>query len=356
MMSEQPLISVIIPTYNSGYWVAQAVQSALAQTYTRVEVIVVDDGSTDDTKERLAPWGSRIRYVSQENGGPSKARNRGIKEAQGDLVAFLDADDFWLPEKLAKQWGALRANSDVALVHTDVYQLYEPASEQVYLYRRRERFSGRCYTEFFWGNRVHTSTVMVTRRCLDQIGSFDESIHGASTEDLDLWIRIARQYSLAYVNEPLVFYRHHPSNGSLNQRVMAENEHYVLAKALKVNCGLNRTLDWGRIRQRMFELAFQAGYSNVNIDNLLRARRYFREALYHNPFSTKVWAFWASTFLPLRLRKSLRFMKQRLWGSGDSNTGLLGEHYDLRLGKDLPTNLQRASICHPDTSSHGDAL
>jgi glycosyltransferase involved in cell wall biosynthesis len=310
-MGDKPLISVIIPSYNSACFVPQAVQSALAQTYGRVEVIVVDDGSTDDTKERLAPLDSRIRYIFQKNGGPSKARNRGIKEAQGDLIAFLDADDLWLPEKLAKQWAVLQTNSEAALVHTDVYQLYAHSSESAYVYLGRERFSGWCYTEFFWGNRIQTSTVMITRRCIEQIGSFDESIQGASTEDLDLWLRIARHYPLTYVNEPLVFYRHHLSNGSLNQRVMTENEYYVLAKALNVNCALNKALDQGRIRQRLFELAFQAGYSNVDLDDLPHARRYFQQALSYNPWSAKVWAFWASTFLPIELRKGLRSWKQR---------------------------------------------
>jgi glycosyltransferase involved in cell wall biosynthesis len=311
-MNQRPLISVIIPSHNSGCWVVQAVQSALDQTYSRVEVIVVDDGSIDDTKERLAPMERRIRYVYQSNGGPSKARNRGINEAQGELIAFLDADDLWLPEKLSKQWECLRANPDAALVHTDTYHLNEPSGEQVYLYVGRERFSGSCYTEFFWGNHVHTSTVMVTRRCLVETGTFDEEIERPSTEDLDLWLRIARQFPLVYVNEPLVLYRHHVANGSLNQRVMLENEYHVLRKALTADCSLGSTLGMDGVNKRMFDLAFQAGYSNVDIDNLDSARRYFQVALSYEPLSAKALAFWASTFLPLGFRKSLRCMKQRM--------------------------------------------
>src|SRR5262245_23003010 len=103
-MIDKPLISVIIPTYNSARFVIDAVESALAQSYPSLEVIVVDDGSSDDTQERLGPWEGRIKYFYQPNSGPAKARNRGIKEARGDLIAFLDADDQWLPEKLNKQW------------------------------------------------------------------------------------------------------------------------------------------------------------------------------------------------------------------------------------------------------------
>src|SRR5438093_5486172 len=242
-MSDQPLISVIIPSYNSAHFVLQAVQSALEQTYSPVEVIVVDDGSTDDTRERLVPQNGRIRYVYQSNGGPSKARNRGIKEAQGDLIAFLDADDRWLPEKLQKQWKSLQGNPDACLVHTDLYRLYEPSGTIGHKYHDRKRlFSGYCYSEFFWTNEVILSTVLVTRQCLEKMGGFDEEIRRASTEDLDLWIRIARHFPLSYVDEPLVLYREHLTNASRNHRILLENEYYVLAKALQEDPALQQVL------------------------------------------------------------------------------------------------------------------
>jgi glycosyltransferase involved in cell wall biosynthesis len=311
-MSDFPLISVIIPSYNSASWVVQSIESALSQTYSNIEVIVVDDGSTDDTRERLAPLDGRIRYFYQANGGVSRARNRGIKEARGDLIAFLDADDLWLPEKLAKQWECLRANPEAAVVHTDTYQMHEPGGTRAYLYVNRERFTGPCSIEFFWGNRVHTSTVLVTRASLERIGQFDEEIRWPSTEDLDLWLRIGQHYPFAFVNEPLVIYRHHATNGSLNLRVMMENEYYVLAKALKGNPVLGPDRNRERIQQRMFGLAFAAGYANAEVDNLRRARCYFRDAICYSPLSIKAWTFWASTLLPLRIRKGLRSMKQRV--------------------------------------------
>jgi glycosyltransferase involved in cell wall biosynthesis len=311
-MSNKPLISVIIPSYNSARFVLQAVQSALKQTYSRVEVIVVDDGSTDDTRERLVPQNGRIRYVYQSNGGPSKARNRGIDEAQGDLIAFLDADDQWLPEKLQKQWKNLQANPDACLVHTDLYRLYEPNGTIVHKYRDRKQFSGYCYHEFFWGNAVVTSSVLVTRRCLEEIGGFDEKIWRASTEDLDLWLRIARHFPLSYVDEPLVLYREHPTNASHNERIMLEDRYYVLAKALQADRTLWQALGRDRIRHLMSELAFGAGYANVDAGDLRRARHYFRIALKYAPQRMKTWAFWTSTFLPPGPRQKLRLVKQRL--------------------------------------------
>src|SRR4051812_26302017 len=116
-MDTGPLVSVVIATYNSGRFVGQAVRSVLAQTYRPFEIVVVDDGSTDDTAGVLAGYRDGVRYVYQENRGPAAARNRGIAEAAGELVAFLDADDEWHPEKLSRQWEALSASPRAGLVH-----------------------------------------------------------------------------------------------------------------------------------------------------------------------------------------------------------------------------------------------
>jgi glycosyltransferase involved in cell wall biosynthesis len=310
--NETPLISVVIPAYNSARWIVQTVESVLAQTYRPVEVIVVNDGSTDDTAEVLAPWMDRIRYVRQANGGVACARNRGIQEARGGLIAFLDGDDFWLPHKLAKQWDCLRADPEAGLVHTDTFELYEPSGRTAHVPRDRARFSGSCYTEFFRANRVHTSTVLVTSAALERAGGFDEKIRFASTEDLDLWIRIARHFRLAYVDEPLIYYRLHGGNASLNQCRMIENEYYVLAKAFRDDSGLSPAAFRDRVRRRVFDLAFQAGYANVERDDLARARGYFREALSYRPLGLRAWMFFASTFLPVPVRKAIRGVKQRL--------------------------------------------
>ncbi|MBI3408477.1 MAG: glycosyltransferase [Planctomycetes bacterium] len=282
-MNDNPLLSVIIPTYNCAPYVAMAVTTALSQSYTPLEVVVVDDGSSDNTKERLSRWSHRIRYVHQAKGGVSKARNRGIQEAKGDLIAFLDADDQWLPEKLSEQWQCLRAHPDAGLVHTDVFHVHEPAGERTYVYRARERLSGCCYTEFFWGNCLTTSTVLVTRSCIQEIGTFDERIRGASTEDLDLWLRIARRYPLAYVRKPLALYRYHGANNSLNRRAMLQDEFYVLSKALQADPSLWKQLGAARICRRMADLASQAGNANLDAGDARMAHWYFRAARSYAP-------------------------------------------------------------------------
>src|SRR5215469_16427814 len=111
-----PLVSIVIPTYNASHFIAAAVESCLAQDYTPVEVLVVDDGSTDDTVSVLEPYRASIRYFWQPNDGPARARNRGIAEARGQLIAFLDADDIWLPNKLSQQVQCLERSPGACLV------------------------------------------------------------------------------------------------------------------------------------------------------------------------------------------------------------------------------------------------
>jgi glycosyltransferase involved in cell wall biosynthesis len=117
-MTVQPLVSVIIPTFQSARYIVEAVESVLGQTYAPIEIIVVDDGSTDDTRERLRPYFDRLRYVYLENSGPSKARNHGVRLARGELIAFLDADDRWLSNKLETQIRCLMNEPTAALVHS----------------------------------------------------------------------------------------------------------------------------------------------------------------------------------------------------------------------------------------------
>src|SRR5260370_32555542 len=122
------VVSVIIPTYNSAAYLGEAIHNVLAQTFQDFEVIVVDDASTDNTKEVVGLIGKRIRYIRQDRAGPSTARNHGILESSGDLIAFLDADDVWLPTKLAKQVDSLKQHPEAVLVYTDYNRSSEPGS------------------------------------------------------------------------------------------------------------------------------------------------------------------------------------------------------------------------------------
>jgi glycosyltransferase involved in cell wall biosynthesis len=211
--SAEMRVSVIIPTYNSANWVTEAVASALGQTYPAAEIIVVDDGSTDDTSSRIAEFGSKLRYIRKENGGVSSARNRGIEEVTGDWIAFLDADDIWHPRKLEFQAAALKARPKLGMLGTFFFSwpgtIPEVSSTWV------EDFEEIGLDDLIVRNLLGTSTIIVRTDLIRASGPFDITLRGP--EDHDMWIRVARLTQVAKIRMKLAGYRHVP--GSLSSNV-----------------------------------------------------------------------------------------------------------------------------------------
>lgn len=202
-------VSVIIPTYNRSNYVQQAVESVLNQTYNDYEILVIDDGSTDDTKRLLEKYADRIKYVYQTNQKVGAARNNGIRHAQGKYIAFLDSDDLWLPQKLERDVAYFEANPQVGLVYSNVIYF---SDEGANLYTRRMKSpSGDVLEKIIIDNFVVTSTVVVKRECLDRVGLFNEDLDLASSEDWEMWVRVASQYPLGYISEASTKSRIHHS-------------------------------------------------------------------------------------------------------------------------------------------------
>lgn len=211
-------ISVIIPTYNRAALTAAAIESALAQTRPPEEIIVIDDGSTDDTEPVLQHrFGERIRYVRQPNQGPSAARNHGMRLAREDWIAFLDSDDLWRPGKLELQHAFLTKNPSVDFVFSDLW-VADEAGGGIEIQDRRfhERLSQQqnqlsgmvdlLITQSF----TITTTLMFRKQCWAACGPFDESMR--LCEDLDLWLRAAAQFTWGFIPEPLAERRRHEGN------------------------------------------------------------------------------------------------------------------------------------------------
>ena len=218
-----PAVSVIIPTYNSACLVTAAVESALAQTAKPTEIIVIDDGSTDDTRERLSKY--QVRYVHQPNRGVAAARNLGLSQATGDLIAFLDADDVWHPRKLELQVAAIEANPDVRLLGTSVFDWpVEPFAK----IDSSSVIKPIPWQKLAVKNHLVTSSIIVRRTALNEVGDFDTALQGP--EDHDLWLRIAQAGAVAIIDLPLTGYRQVPGSLSRQATTMRAGMRRILHK------------------------------------------------------------------------------------------------------------------------------
>jgi len=202
-----PEVSVVIPAFNAGRFINRTINSVLAQTYKDYEVIVVDDGSTDNTAEAVKSYGSKVQYIHQANAGDGLARNTGIKAAKGRWVAFLDHDDEWLPEKLALQMNMLSSNPDLRWCGTNRYQSDGQRCAVVADSRKVEiKLGGRDYFENYFRAvadgvcSVITSTLMIRKDVFAQVGMFGNWMRCA---DLDMWWRIAYKFpQIGYISRP----------------------------------------------------------------------------------------------------------------------------------------------------------
>jgi len=222
---KQPTISVVIPTFNYGHFIGEALTSALRQNFAPLEIIVVDDGSTDGTEAALRPYAERIVYIRQDNAGVSAARNRGIRAARGDWIAMLDADDIWLPNKLESQRRCAAAHPDAVLIGgLNTAARKQPASGL---------YSVFSVEDFLKALPFGTSSALARRECLLENGLFNEARRLA--EDRELWLKLTRRAPAARVNAAVWTYRHHAGQSINQARRMAESYRAVLCDFFALN-------------------------------------------------------------------------------------------------------------------------
>ena len=195
-----PLVSVIIPTYNRAAMVGKAIESVLTQDFTDFELIVVDDGSTDDTFRVLDQYGDRMAVLRQSNKGVSAARNRGIASARGELIAFIDSDDLWLPAKLTRQVAFFEDHPDALINQTE--EIWIRNGRRVNPKKRHRKLSGDIFIPSLELCLVSPSAVMMRKSLLDEVGHFDEAL--PACEDYDLWLRISYRYPVYLIDTPLI--------------------------------------------------------------------------------------------------------------------------------------------------------
>lgn len=199
-MDDPKKVSVIIPTYNRESTLGRAIDSVLNQTYRNFEVIVVDDGSTDNTSRVVEKYKNRIRYYSKLHGGVSAARNLGLEKSEGTWVSFLDSDDYWLPKKLEKQMEYLQKNPDIMIVQTDEYWIRN--GKLVNPMKKHKKYSGWIFEQCLPLCIVSPSAVLIHQKVFNDVGVFDESF--PVCEDYDLWLRVSLKYEIALIPEKLV--------------------------------------------------------------------------------------------------------------------------------------------------------
>lgn len=232
-LDTMPTVSVLIPNYNRPHMLQDAVQSVLAQSYQDFEIIVVDDGSTEDIPSAIAPFGDRVQYVRQENAGGASAKNHGLSLVKSEFTAFLDNDDLWLPQKLERQLEILQRHPDVGMVSCQAYVMDESARVFARPAQGSDRTSSQVsYLELAEQNVIvgGSSSEVVRTQALRDIGGFDTTIW---FDDWDCWLRMARQWQIWMVLEPLSYYRLN-SQGFRNHAPLPEKADRVHADVLRV--------------------------------------------------------------------------------------------------------------------------
>ncbi len=230
-------VSVIIPAYNQAQYLQDAIDSALGQTHPDVEVIVVDDGSTDSTPDIIARYSEvdNFKLIRQANTGLSGARNRGFEEATGDYVCFLDSDDYFTNDKVEKQAAVLDENPDLGLVYCDIITVDpggNPVAEQCSVERSDRALSGNIFQSLLLGGYFPPHTVMVRRSIVDELGGFDLECGGHA--DYEFWLRIsAAGHSACFQSAPLAYYRTHPDSMSKDGLHMNETRIITFSKIAK---------------------------------------------------------------------------------------------------------------------------
>ncbi|HJR59552.1 MAG TPA: glycosyltransferase family A protein [Vicinamibacterales bacterium] len=325
-MTVDPLVTTIIPTYNRGPLVCEAIESVLGQTYRHVEIVVVDDGSTDDTEARLRKFGGSVRVIVQNNAGPSAARNRGIEAARGTIVAFLDSDDLWQPTKLERQVRLLQSVGEAVpccLCNASVERpdgraattfqyagLHPPVREGVW-----ENVTELLATQFL----MFTQMVAIRRTVLERIGGFDERLW--VLEDYDLALRLSLEGPWAYVSEPLAVYRE-KSPGSLAAQGHSD-ELRLLEHAI-------------RVRQSFYERVLASAHHQHLRQPCLRGLKAFRRQLRAMELSRGHWAHSVlgrsvlnfDRYRRALYRRSPWYPRMRVGGSQDESRGVRSRFFE----------------------------
>ena len=277
-----PTVSVIIHTYNNEKFIAETVESVLNQTYKDYEIIVVDDGSVDGTRDALMPYMQKIRYHYKENGGIASAKNAGISLSETEFVAFLDHDDLWVPDKLQLQMEHFNENPQIGLVYAK-YTSFRDGKE---LRTKPENgYSGWIFKELLSKSFIQTSTVVVKRECLDAVGPYDETF--SLGDEYDMFLRIARKFQCGFVDKGLTRYRVHDTNAS-NNDFLFDNENLGVYKKIYNNFTDLDGVEKKILRKRIARYSMKVAEGLYRQGKQEESKKYQMEANNYLPFYKRI--------------------------------------------------------------------
>jgi len=297
-------VSVIVPVFNCRDYLAGCIESALSQTHQPIEIIAVDDGSTDGSADILASYKLRITVITQANAGPSAARNNGVAHSSGEYLAFLDGDDLWDPRKIEAQLAILKAHPKAVAVYCDHRSI--DAEDRVLGYTgalEHSRASGSILEDLIYGQLIKSpSLVMVRREAFDAVGGFDTFLR--YSEDYDLWLRLAARGPILYQVETLASYRVHGGNVSLgpdqNIKALAGNLHALGKLALEAQ-GIKPQVR-ALAREKLFSTALGLGWAHRQAGAKRKAAQAYRRALTLKPTSLRAWVGFLSSHLSIMVQ------------------------------------------------------
>lgn len=282
-----PLVSIIIPTYNNSQYINKAIKSSLHQIGDYYEIIVIDDGSKDDTEIVIREFLDKIIYIKQENLGPSSARNVGLQTANGKYITFLDSDDEFLPNKLKDQVSYLENNPQIDLVYSDGYRFFEDhlgIEKKIQLSIIGEvvpyNINPNNYFEKLVSRNIFQIHLALTKRkCIEQIGGFDEELK--TGEDWDLWIRLSKSFRIAYLNCLVGKYRYRMSSNSTDLKRNANYFEKIMSKTEKYEEFLNLT------PMVLSDFYYKRAINSLEMRSSKSAKCYFNKSLKYSKNQNK---------------------------------------------------------------------
>jgi len=324
-----PKVSVVIPTYNYGHFLGEAIQSVLDQTFADFELIIVDDGSTDNTKEVVSSFqDKRVKYIYQKNRGLAASRNTGIKASCGEYIAFLDSDDKWLPENLEVMVNRLDSRPDIALVCSDV-NVYDDATGAIlgrHWHNRRSdswvnpKKAARQALQYLLkrGCFITPIAMVVRRTVFAEVGHYDESVR--THEDWDMIVRIVMRFPIETIDVPLALNRKHGISLQSNREQMYREAIIVLNKTLNRN-SLSAN-DQALLRRRVARTHFRYGRDLLVNGDITAGREKLLTAVRTNPWSVRPYLYLALSLLGNRVIVSIKTWKHTMRAPMRSTTNI----------------------------------